>query len=142
MQITAEMTQTYDLLKFAIARSNGSNFSLQHKTKCPSETTMKRQKRSANVQMTRTVGGVVRPVNTILHNDKICYLRMIPLYQAEMASLESSNPEIYGEFITGNWVVNKNKEVPFCMCCWWRYCVRTPQSIYESFWWACRDHFE
>lgn len=23
-------------------------------------------------------------------------------------------PEIYREFITGNWVVNKNKEVPFC----------------------------
>lgn len=47
-------------------------------------------------------------------HDKICYLRMIPLYLAEMASLESSDPEIYGEFITGNWVVNKNKEVPFC----------------------------
>ncbi|CAH3024123.1 unnamed protein product [Porites evermanni] len=31
-----------------------------------------------------------------------------------MASLESSVPEIYGEFITGNWVVNKKKEVPFC----------------------------
>ena len=46
-------------------------------------------------------------------HDKICYLRMIPLYLAEMASLESSDPEIYGEFITGNWVVNKNKEVPF-----------------------------
>ena len=39
---------------------------------------------------------------------------MIPLYLAEMASLESSDPKIYGEFITGNWVVNKNKEVPFC----------------------------
>ena len=47
-------------------------------------------------------------------HDKICYLRMIPLYLAEMASLESSDPEIYGEFITGNCVVNKNKEVPFC----------------------------
>ena len=45
-------------------------------------------------------------------HDKICYLRMIPLYLAEMASLESSDPEIYGEFITENWVVNKNKEVP------------------------------
>jgi len=43
---------------------------------------------------------------------KICYLRMIPLYLAEMASLKSSDPEIYGEFIKGNWVVNKNKEVP------------------------------
>ena len=47
-------------------------------------------------------------------HDKICYLRMIPLYLAEMTSLESSDPDIYGEFITGNWVVNKNKEVPFC----------------------------
>ena len=35
-QITAEIKQTYDLLKFAIARSNGSIFSLQHNTKCPS----------------------------------------------------------------------------------------------------------
>ena len=47
-------------------------------------------------------------------HDKICYLRMIPLYLAEMASLESSDPEIYREFITGNWEVNKIKEVPFC----------------------------
>ena len=47
-------------------------------------------------------------------HDKVCYLRMIPLYLAEVASLESSDPEIYGEFTTGNWVVNKNKEVPFC----------------------------
>ena len=50
MQITAEITQTYDLLKFAIARSNGSNFSLQHNTKCPSLTTVKRQKRSGDRQ--------------------------------------------------------------------------------------------
>ena len=48
-----------------------------------------------------------------VHN-KICYLRMIPLYPAEMVSLVSSDPEIYGEFITENWVVNKNTEVPFC----------------------------
>ena len=27
-QIAAEIMQTYDLLKFAVARSNGSNFSL------------------------------------------------------------------------------------------------------------------
>ena len=36
MQITAEIMQTYDLLKFVIARSNGSNFSLQHNMNCPS----------------------------------------------------------------------------------------------------------
>ena len=36
-QITAEIKQTYYLLKFAITRSNGSIFSeLQHNTKCPS----------------------------------------------------------------------------------------------------------
>lgn len=50
----------------------------------------------------------------LLKKYKICYLRMIPLYLAEMASLESSDPEIYEEFITGNWVVNESKEVPFC----------------------------
>ena len=36
--------QTYDLLKFAIARSNGSIFSLKHNTKCPSSTRVKQQK--------------------------------------------------------------------------------------------------
>ena len=36
VQITAEIMQTYDLLKFAIPRSNGSNFSSQHNSKCPS----------------------------------------------------------------------------------------------------------
>ena len=35
MQITAEITQTYDLLKFAIARSNGSGFYLQQKNEVP-----------------------------------------------------------------------------------------------------------
>ena len=39
---------------------------------------------------------------------------MIPLYLAEMASLETSDPEIYAEFLQGNWVVNKNFIVPFC----------------------------
>ena len=39
---------------------------------------------------------------------------MIPLYLAEIASLETSDPEIYAEFIQGNWVVNKNLSVPFC----------------------------
>lgn len=39
---------------------------------------------------------------------------MIPLYLAEMSSLKASDPEIYEEFIQGNWVVNKNAEVPFC----------------------------
>lgn len=39
---------------------------------------------------------------------------MIPLYLADMASLEASDPQIYQEFMNGNWVVNKNEEVPFC----------------------------
>jgi len=42
------------------------------------------------------------------------YARMIPVYLAEMSSLKASDPEIYAEFIHGNWVVNKNAEVPFC----------------------------
>ena len=40
---------------------------------------------------------------------------MIPLYLAEMSSLKASDPEIYEEFIQGNWVVNKNAEVPICV---------------------------
>ena len=28
--------------------------------------------------------------------------------------MKASDPEIYEEFIQGNWVVNKNAEVPFC----------------------------
>ena len=75
MQITAEITQTYDLLKFTIARSNGSNFSLQHNTKCPpylhklqwrDKKGRETDKKTANVQIPRTVG-VVRPANPILH---------------------------------------------------------------------------
>ena len=31
-----------------------------------------------------------------------------------LSSLKVSDPEIYEEFIQGNWVVNKNAEVPFC----------------------------
>ncbi|KAK3746101.1 hypothetical protein QZH41_015518, partial [Actinostola sp. cb2023] len=47
-------------------------------------------------------------------HDRFNYARMIPVYLAEMASLEASDPEIYDEFINGNWVVNKNEEVSFC----------------------------
>jgi len=46
--------------------------------------------------------------------DRLNYARMIPLYLAEMASLEETAPDIYQEFSNGNWVVNKNKNVPFC----------------------------
>lgn len=47
-------------------------------------------------------------------HDRLNYARMIPLYLAEMASLKESDPEIFEEFLQGNWVVNKNEEVPFC----------------------------
>ena len=47
-------------------------------------------------------------------HDKIKYARMIPVYLAEMSSLKASDPEIYEKLIQGNWLVNKNTEVPFC----------------------------
>ena len=47
-------------------------------------------------------------------HDKINYARMIPVYLVEMSSLNEADPEIYEEFIQGNWVVNKNAQVPFC----------------------------
>ena len=46
--------------------------------------------------------------------DKVTYARMIPLYLAEMKSLKETDLEIYNEFMEGNWVVNKNPDVPFC----------------------------
>lgn len=46
---------------------------------------------------------------------KICYLRMIFFYLVEMVFFELLDFEIYREFIIGNWVVNKNKEVFFCV---------------------------
>ena len=39
---------------------------------------------------------------------------MIPLYLAEMEKLPDSDPEIYKEFLDGNWVVNKNQGAAFC----------------------------
>ena len=47
-------------------------------------------------------------------HDRLNYARMIPLYLAEMQVLPESDPEIYGEFLDGNWVVNKNPKTPFC----------------------------
>ena len=38
----------------------------------------------------------------------------MPLYLAEMESLEHNDPLIHEEFMSGNWVVNKNDVVPFC----------------------------
>ncbi|XP_028412052.1 uncharacterized protein LOC114534781 [Dendronephthya gigantea] len=47
-------------------------------------------------------------------HDKLNYARMIPIYLAEMENLPESAPEIYKEFAEGNWVVNKNRHIPFC----------------------------
>ena len=67
----------------------------------------------------------VRAVDWLLHlkaienftkyaHDKLNYARMMPLYLAEMDSLKTTDPDILQEFLQGNWVVNKNEEVPFC----------------------------
>ena len=47
-------------------------------------------------------------------HDRLNYSRMIPPYLAEMEELPRTDPEIYSEFLSGNWVVNKNQVVPFC----------------------------
>ena len=47
-------------------------------------------------------------------HDRLNYSRMIPLYLAEIEELPRTDAEIYSEFLSGNWVVNKNQVVPFC----------------------------
>ena len=47
-------------------------------------------------------------------HDRTNYARMIPLYLAEMQMLPESDPDIFEEFLKGDWVVNKNPQVPFC----------------------------
>ena len=48
------------------------------------------------------------------HN-RLNYARMIPLYLAEMQRCrDASDLEIYAEAVQGNWVVDKNANVPFC----------------------------
>ena len=39
---------------------------------------------------------------------------MIPVYLTDMEALKQSDAVSYGEFPSGNWVVNKNQHVPFC----------------------------
>ena len=41
-------------------------------------------------------------------HDRLNYARMVPLYLAQMEILESSDPEIHQEFMTGNFRVNRN----------------------------------
>ena len=42
------------------------------------------------------------------------YARMIPLYLAEMEVLPKSDPEVYEQFLSGNWLKNKNQDTAFC----------------------------
>lgn len=46
-------------------------------------------------------------------HDKLNYARMIPVYLADMEIVSETDPDIWTEFETGNWVVNKNT-IPFC----------------------------
>ena len=47
-------------------------------------------------------------------HDCLNYARMIPLYLAEIICLPTTDPDVYREFLSGNWVVDKNSSVPFC----------------------------
>ena len=38
-------------------------------------------------------------------HDRLNYSRMIPIYLAQMEELPRTDPEIYSEFLSGNWVV-------------------------------------
>ena len=40
--------------------------------------------------------------------------RMIPLYIAEMDGLKKTDPDVVKKTLKGNWLVNKNSQVPFC----------------------------
>lgn len=40
-------------------------------------------------------------------HDHLNYARMIPLYLAEMNCLPTTDPDVYSESPTGNWVVNR-----------------------------------
>ena len=50
----------------------------------------------------------------LFSHDRLNYARMIPLYLAEMEVMPKSDPEVYEEFLSGNWVVNKNQDTTFC----------------------------
>ena len=39
--------------------------------------------------------------------DVLNYARTIPLYLAEMNCLPTTDPDVYGESLSGNWVVNR-----------------------------------
>lgn len=46
-------------------------------------------------------------------HDRLNYVRMAPLYLAQMELLESTHPDIHEELMSGNFCVNKN-DIPFC----------------------------
>ena len=52
--------------------------------------------------------------NYFFAHDRFNCSRMIPLHLAEMEELPRTDPEIYSDFLSGNWVANKNQVVPFC----------------------------
>ena len=73
------------------------------------------------------------------------YARLVPLYLAEMTALQSTDPDIYQEFMDGNFVVNKN-QIPFCaiiiiiiisttmfmvLSSWQSHCESSPGSFDE-----------
>jgi len=65
-------------------------------------------------------------------HDRLNYSRMIPLYLAEMASLEASDPSIHQEFMNGNWIVNKNNS--FFLCNWSRQRLGPSKPFHEGVW--------
>jgi len=50
----------------------------------------------------------------VFAHDMMNYARMIPIYLAEMESLNESDPDIVEEFQQGHWLVNKNSDTSFC----------------------------
>ena len=46
-------------------------------------------------------------------HDRLNYARLVPLYLAQMQKIEVDDPDIYEEFMQGNFCVNKS-EIPFC----------------------------
>jgi len=73
------------------------------------------------------------------------YARLVPLYLAEMTALQSTDPDIYQEFMDGKFVVNKN-QIPFCaiiiiiiisttmfmvLSSWQSHCESSPGSFDE-----------
>ena len=47
-------------------------------------------------------------------HSRLNYARMMPLYLAEIDSRPKTDPDVYAEFLSGNWVVDKNSNLPFC----------------------------